>query len=134
MNREEAARILDPSTCDIEFEKDISHWSERLELAMTMGAEALRSGWVKTADRLPDDDDPVPVIYVGYTDNLPHNDAIAVYAYKSADNYAGAWYWQDSDGVDYNPVSVSITHWLPIPPLPVGSLSQRSGTDKEKRN
>ena len=42
MNREEAARILDPSTSGLEFEKDISHWSERLDLAMTMGAEALR--------------------------------------------------------------------------------------------
>ena len=41
MNREEAARILDPSTSDLEFEKDVSHWSERLDLAMTMGAEAL---------------------------------------------------------------------------------------------
>ena len=43
MNREEAARILDPSTMDLEFEKDISHWSERLDLAMAMGVEALRS-------------------------------------------------------------------------------------------
>ena len=43
MNREEAARILDPSTMDLEFEKDISHWGERLDLAMAMGVEALRS-------------------------------------------------------------------------------------------
>ena len=78
----------------------------------------LSSPWVKTADRLPDDDEPVLVTYVGYTDNLPHNDAIAVYAHEKADNYEGAWYWQDSDGVDDNPVSVSITHWMPIPPLP----------------
>ena len=42
MNREEAARILDPSTSDIEFEKDISHWSERFDAARAMGAEALR--------------------------------------------------------------------------------------------
>ena len=77
-----------------------------------------RSPWVKTADRLPDDNKPVLVTYVGYTDNLPYADAIAVYAHEMADNYAGAWYWQDSDGVDDNPVSVSITHWMPIPPLP----------------
>ena len=57
MNREEAARILDPSTSDIEFEKDISHWSERLDIARAMGAEALRSPWVKTADRLPTEAD-----------------------------------------------------------------------------
>jgi hypothetical protein len=76
------------------------------------------SHWVKTADRLPDDDEPVLVTYVGYIDNLPHNDAIAVYAHEITDNYAGAWYWQDSDGVDDNPVRVSITHWMPFPPLP----------------
>jgi len=79
---------------------------------------AMCSPWVKTADRLPDDNKPVLVTYVGYTDNLPYADAIAVYAHEMADNYAGAWYWQDSDGVDDNPVSVSITHWMPIPPLP----------------
>ena len=83
--------------------------------------EGLRNGspkWIKIAERLPDDNKPVLVTYVGYADNLPHTDAIAVYAHEMADNYAGAWYWQDSDGVDDNPVSVSITHWMPIPPLP----------------
>lgn len=74
--------------------------------------------WISVKDKLPDDDEPVLVTYVGYVDNLPHNDAIAVYAHEMTDNYAGAWYWQDSDGVDDNPVSVSITHWMPIPPLP----------------
>lgn len=78
--------------------------------------------WISVKDRLPYDDEPVLVTYVGYTDNLPHNDAIAVYAHEITDNYAGAWYWQDSDGVDDNPVSVSITHWMPIPPLPKEEL------------
>ena len=74
--------------------------------------------WINVKDRLPDDDEPVLVTYVGYVDNLPYNDAIAVYAHKITDNYAGAWYWHDSDGVDDNPVSVSITHWMPLPKLP----------------
>ena len=92
---------------------------EAYDLGYTNGKRAaMCSPWVKTSDRLPDDNKPVLVTYVGYTDNLPYNDAIAVYAHENSDNYAGAWYWQDSDGVDDNPVSVSITHWMPIPPLP----------------
>lgn len=42
MNREEAARILHPDTSDAEYEKDITHWGERLDKAMRMGSEALR--------------------------------------------------------------------------------------------
>ena len=92
---------------------------EELGKALPTAIAALREPeWVRTADRLPDDNKPVLVTYVGYTDNLPYADAIAVYAHEMADNYAGAWYWQDSDGVDDNPVSVSITHWMPVPPLP----------------
>lgn len=41
MNREEASRILHPDTRDVEFEKDVTHWGERLDKAMKMGAEAL---------------------------------------------------------------------------------------------
>lgn len=92
--------------------------ANNLQEAINMAIAALTCPWVKTADRLPDDDEPVLVTYVGYTDNLPHNDAIAVYAHEITDNYAGAWYWQDSDGVDDNPVSVSITHWMPLPQPP----------------
>ena len=98
MNREEAARILDPSTCDIEFEKDISHWSERLELAMTMGAEALRSRWVKTSDRLPTEADA--------------DSELMIMAWHIYFGYEAVAYGSVIDEPE------RFTYWMPIPPLP----------------
>ena len=120
MNREEAARILDPSTSDIEFEKDISHWSERFDVAKAMGAEALRSRWVKTSDRLP----------MQSCDTAGCGKVFVLIKKYYEPGYIVRIEW-----VDYiadHPEEFN--YWMPIPPFPVGSLSQRSGTDKEKRN
>ena len=124
--REQAIEVLQAKIDSIEDDQAYSQLSKsmyedgyrRIDACKAAIAALREPEWVRTADRLPDDNKPVLVTYVGYTDNLPYADAIAVYAHEMADNYAGAWYWQDSDGVDDNPVSVSITHWMPIPPLP----------------
>ena len=93
MTTEEAARILDPSTSDSEFEKDISHWGERLDIARAMGAEALRSSWVRTEDRLPVKADGEILATNKYGLNLlPH--------YRVVD-FPDTFTW-----------------WMPIPPLP----------------
>jgi len=117
MNKNNGVTVILPDNGMCALVKKIDGRYE-IDTGRIKGKDIFLSPWVKTADRLPDDNKPVLVTYVGYTDNLPYADAIAVYAHEMADNYAGAWYWQDSDGVDDNPVSVSITHWMPIPPLP----------------
>ena len=104
MNREEAARILDPSTSDLEFEKDVSHWSERLDLAMTMGAEALRSRWVKTADRLPD------------AEQIARNDKIFLLCKQHDRTYEAYTHW--ADGLASHPEKFEFDYWMPVPPLP----------------
>ena len=104
MNREEAARILDPSASDIEFEKDISHWSERLDIARAMGAEALRSPWVKTADRLPD------------AEQIARNDKIFLLCKQHDGTYEAYTHW--ADGLASHPEKFEFDYWMPVPPLP----------------
>ena len=101
MNREEAARILDPSTSDSEFEKDISHWSERLDIAMAMGAESLRGPWVKTADRLPTEAD------AGYNEEV-----ITFYRDGETESVSCDYWAFVAKHPEYSP------YWMPIPLLP----------------
>lgn len=99
MNREEAARILHPDTRDVEFEKDVTHWGERLDKALDIAIEALRGPWVKTSDRLPTEADADNtmcwVFATTKSSNLPMPEAIA-YIRANPDDYP---------------------YWMPIPPL-----------------
>mgnify|MGYP000962717125 CR=1 FL=1 len=69
MSNEQAARVL-MERADVYDIPDYQHgslkgvreYAIRQQTALRMGAAALRSGWVKTADRLPTEPDDYPFI------------------------------------------------------------------------
>lgn len=100
MNREEASRILHPDTRDVEFEKDVTHWGERLDKACVMGAEALRSPWVKTTDRLPTHEDAYLNVYEKVIAR-GEDGGVVMANYANVRDFPHIYIW-----------------WMPIPPLP----------------
>ena len=101
MNREEAANILDLKTRPEALADFVGpELAGIVHQAMRMGAEALRSRWVKTLDRLPTEADADNtmcwVLATTISSNLPMPEAIS-YIRANPDNYP---------------------YWMPIPPLP----------------
>ena len=101
MNREEAANILDLKTRPEALADFVGpELAGIVHQAMIMGAEALRSPWVKTSDRLPTEADADNtmcwVLATTISSNLPMPEAIA-YIRANPDRYP---------------------YWMPIQPLP----------------
>ena len=71
------------------------------------------SGWISVKDRLPEADVPVLVTYIGFNDNKPYSDGIAIWS-QELNGYNGGWAWT----LDYSEVTVEITHWMPLPKKP----------------
>ena len=71
--------------------------------------------WVSVDDRLPEDNIPVLVTYLGCADQEPFPDDIAKWSIE-ANSYNGGWLWRDDD----SEVKLKITHWKPLPPSPKG--------------
>ena len=93
--------------------KDFGKW---------LSGEEKQTGWINVEDRLPEEDVPVLVCYIGAKDSVkgdvPCTDGMAHY-------HDGEWCWWDSYGEDNdNPVMVKITHWMPLPDPPGNSDAQ----------
>lgn len=72
-------------------------------------------GWISVNDRMPDENTPVLVTWIGINGEV-HSDAVAAIIY-------GQWYWweisvEDSLEFDAKCTFVQITHWMPIPEMP----------------
>ena len=102
MTREEAANILDLKTRPEALADFVGpELAGVVHQAMIMGAEALRSRWVKTSDRLPTEAD------AGYDDEI-----ITLYQ-DGETKMLGFDYWKY---VAKHPEQY--LYWMPIPPLP----------------
>ena len=105
------------------FECINSYLQEAASLIEQMTAEnaALREKvpqWISVEDRLPELGVPVLVNYIG-TDELPSADGVVVWTDW------GALWWEGSLADSESEVTVPITHWMPLPPAPNGSLGRK---------
>jgi len=97
-----------------DIEADLMYANARikeLEAELKRLKEANR--WIPVAERLPDDGVPVLVTYLGYCDNNPYSDGVAVWKIEN-NGYNGGWEWE----LDGDEVKVQITHWRPLPEPP----------------
>ena len=67
--------------------------------------------WISVEDRLPEPGVPVLVNYIG-TDELPYADGVVAWTDW------GALWWEGSLADSESEVTVPITHWMPLPPVP----------------
>ena len=68
--------------------------------------------WINVKDRLPKDEVPVLVAYIGINDRKLYADGMANIRY-------GGWCWyEDYYGDNDEKVAVTITHWMPLPEPP----------------
>ena len=73
--------------------------------ALDMAIAALRSGWVRTDDRVPENGDDVLVCY---------DDEITIGCYVG-----NRWYYVITRDLEYKAdIWGRVKHWLPLPPLP----------------
>ena len=96
--------------CPERLEADAADLIERL----TAENAALREKvpqWISVEDRLPELGVPVLVNYIG-TDELPSADGVVVWTDW------GALWWEGSLADSESEVTVPITHWMPLPPVP----------------
>ena len=94
MNREEAAEVLDNLCTRLNCEDDISGAEAR---AFYIALTAL-SGWVRTADRVPTENDGYVIAAARTTSNL---------------GYVPVALWYVTVNKTMHP------YWMPLPPLPV---------------
>ena len=66
------------------------------------------SDWIPVSERLPDYDTPVLAV-----DGASRDIFVAWRMEDENDPERGEWLWWDNDG--YGP---SVTHWMPLPPIP----------------
>ena len=70
------------------------------------------SKWISVDERLPEENTPVLVCYIGYNDGQPHTEGVACINY-------GSWCWyEDIDADNDEEAAVTITHWMPLPEPP----------------
>lgn len=103
MNREEAARILDPITSQQAIDELSCGGTNAkkliVDLACRMGAEALRNPWVKTSDRLPDKCDETKYLI-------------------ARQRICGEWHTLQVTGLYIKKNPTRCPWWMPIPLLP----------------
>lgn len=100
MTRDQAARILHPDTSR-EAQEEMDATMDDVNQACVMGAEALRRPWIKTADRLPTQEDADKEGKILAWSALECEDNIRVEWWANVGVHAEDWTW-----------------WMPIPPLP----------------
>lgn len=66
-----------------------------------------RQRWIPVSERLPNENMPVLVCYIGYIDKKLYSDGTAY-------SEEGIWRWC----LDDDKVAVIVTHWMPLPPAP----------------
>ena len=97
---------------------DITKGEESLaETSANLAIAALQEyrPWVSVEDRLPEDNVPVLVAYLGCADQEPFPDNIAKWSIE-ANSYNGGWLWRNDD----SEVKLKITHWKPLSEPPKG--------------
>ena len=72
--------------------------------------------WIPVSERLPKNNTPVLVTYIGYNDNKLYSNDTAMWSIEFND-YCGGWRWV----LDDSEIIVKITHWMPLPAPPTDS-------------
>jgi hypothetical protein len=90
---------------------ELSRENESLAKSVNEASEILRKRWIPVTERLPEDECPVLVTYLGFHDHKPKANMLA---YIDGDL---GWCWWDDDIPGGVPCSVEITHWMPLPVL-----------------
>ena len=81
-------------------------------ILMTAEIEEQQPRWIPVTERLPENDCPVLVTYLGFHDRSPRANMLAY-----IDRDLG-WCWWNDDIPDWTPCAVEITHWMPLPQPP----------------
>lgn len=68
--------------------------------------------WIPVTERLPEDDVPVLACYVGYRSHRLRSDLLAC-------RYEDEWCHWDGEPCSHEKCKVIITHWMPLPELPM---------------
>ena len=82
------------------------------EIAGIPAADVRPVEWIPVTERLPEDECPVFVTYIGFHDHKPMANMLAY-----IDRDLG-WCWWDDDIPGGVPCSVEITHWQQLPEPP----------------
>ena len=112
-NAQKAADAIEELTqAKEELAKQVAYWQAQLTQAMcgeTL-ADLEKSRWIPvTETKKPKTYEPVLVVYIGWNDALPHRDCTAYWSENE-----GLWRWAETN----RKVEVSVTHYMPLPPLP----------------
>ena len=99
----DAADAIEELTATAEsYKRSMEAWADE--------AARAQPRWIPvTETKKPKAYEPVMVVYIGWNDAKPHRDCTA---YWSEDE--GLWRWAETN----DKVKVSVTHYMPLPPLP----------------
>lgn len=121
MTIDRAIEILNPE--HREHYKNLDEVNE----ACRMGMEALeRTRWIPCSERLPEELEPVNVVWVNHSPEQYHQEIKNVPQKATAVYYRGKWYWWSclcedllaeygANTVDFVDSDIEITHWMPLP-------------------
>jgi hypothetical protein len=80
--------------------------------------KASKKEWIKVEDRLPEDQIGVIVVRSPTKEQLSMEDGYSPIIMSAIDSVAGSWY-DFNDGEDIDTRYFNITHWMPLPELPI---------------
>ncbi len=124
MTIDRAIEILDPT------HREHYDGLDEVNEACRMGMEALkRMRWIPCSERLPEELEPVNVVWVNHRPEPYHKEIKDVPQKATAVYYRKQWYWWSclceellaeygANTVDWMDSDIEITHWMPLPELP----------------
>ena len=111
---DEAADAIEELAKDLERSKEYeTFWNKKAEEALRrfQVAVANKPRWIPVAERLPENEVPVQVVYLGVNDGKQYSDLIACV-------FEGVWCYWDGEPCSYDECECEITHWQPLPEPP----------------
>lgn len=124
MTIDRAIEILDPE------HRECYDGMDEVNEACRMGMKALeRQRWIPCSERLPEELEPVNVVWVNHSPEQYHQEIKNVPQKATAVYYREKWYWWSclcedllaeygANTVDFVDSDIEITHWMPLPEPP----------------